>query len=390
MRQSGTSSKITVLNSVIASVCIAVYIGAIAMAAVRIFINFTEYRLFAHGEFLSFSDRAVTATPLGFMSQSYQQTLQENLLGTSSLEGIIISGFQEGNYVSFAFERVRGSSVDWQDGHRFKKGFNLSAEVFEQPLRIPGQGSLTISGIYNPVNYSFFVDTLKFTLILIGAALGLSFLTLIFGIFAGRKQNVSGKTAVLKTGAAARGERIAARGEPIAAQPQDPYSARSHILREALAVGRLASELRRAAAADKELSLICLELKDPALADEALYRQFAGEAARFFSRRDLCFEKGDWGITVIANDMTLDEALLKAGEFQGRFASLLTGSLAEGVGLSAGISSRAERPVDAERLLFEAGAALQKAMQEDGQAMIAFRPDPEKYQAFMAQNKGRP
>ncbi|HOX91705.1 MAG TPA: hypothetical protein PLC54_02200, partial [Spirochaetales bacterium] len=49
-----------------------------------------------------------------------------------------------------------------------------------------------------------------------------------------------------------------------------------------------------------------------------------------------------------------------------------------------GISSRSGRLVDADRLVGEAFAALNKARDERDTHIMAFRPDPEKFRAYLA------
>jgi hypothetical protein len=51
--------------------------------------------------------------------------------------------------------------------------------------------------------------------------------------------------------------------------------------------------------------------------------------------------------------------------------------------LCMGLSSRSGRPVNAERLMFEAEEALERAMMDPVSHIVAFKSDPEKYRAFM-------
>jgi hypothetical protein len=365
MRQ---TSKRAAVNTAVASVCILAYIAAVAFAAVRVFINSGEYRNLAAKEFYDLADRASSAAFMGFMSQPYQDSIREALEDSVTLRGIIISG-PRGEY---AFERVRGTAVEYQgDSPRFKRSFGLSRTPYETPLWVEGQDNLVIRGAYETVNYPFLVTTLQYALIMIGAALALALLTLLAGAIIG-----GGGKGDRKEAAADEAE-------------EGPYSPRSNIRREELVRERLAGELRRAAAGG-DLALIAAELNNRGISDEVLYRRFAGEAARFFGDRDCVFERGGQGISVIIPGVDLDGALAKAGEFHRLILAAYPALFPDESGLCIGLSSRSGRAVDADRLLFEAGTALQKALQDPASPIIAFRIDPEKYRAFMAQKNRRP
>jgi hypothetical protein len=53
--------------------------------------------------------------------------------------------------------------------------------------------------------------------------------------------------------------------------------------------------------------------------------------------------------------------------------------------LRAGLSSRSGRLIDADRLFFEAASALEKA--KDGQPIVAFKSNPEKYRDFVRKSQ---
>jgi hypothetical protein len=63
----------------------------------------------------------------------------------------------------------------------------------------------------------------------------------------------------------------------------------------------------------------------------------------------------------------------------GKYPALFTAK----TDLCMGLSSRSGRPVNAERLMFEAEEALERAMMDPVSHIVAFKSDPEKYRAFM-------
>jgi hypothetical protein len=423
-RRGGGSGRLRTVNAVVASVCILIYLAAIAVAAIRIYFDFGQYRLLAQEEFSELADRAVSSAFMGFMSQPYQESVLETLQGSQTLEGIIISGFEGDRYVAYPFERVRGSSIAWQDGYLFKKSFGLSPEIFEQPLRVPGQGDLRISAVYNTINYPFVTSVLKYTLGIIAGTVALAFLTLFLGTTLGRSRRVSAapETPSRRSGVPAppfpregaerspppqappagtdfdledppdidipeavpRGGAEAGKERSGGVLPPEPYAPRGGIGREASTRNRLAEELRRAAAENQDLVFIILGSEDRGDPGEAQYRRFAAEAARFFGSRDFLFERGKGDMAAIIPGIDLDQGLARVEEFRALAAASLAGLFPEETSLRAGLSSRSGRPVDPDRLVFEAGAAMEKALKDPAAPVIAFRSDPEKYRAFIA------
>jgi len=112
------------------------------------------------------------------------------------------------------------------------------------------------------------------------------------------------------------------------------------------------------------------------------HRFFMEEAAAFFGDGSLVFERGGNGLFVITPGETLEQGLAKAAGFHSRLAEN-DPRLFGGAELCAGLSSRLGRLVDAERLMLEAGQALNKALTDPGSRVIAFKSDPEKYRDFL-------
>jgi len=144
---------------------------------------------------------------------------------------------------------------------------------------------------------------------------------------------------------------------------------------------RLTEELQRCAALSQDLTFIVIEYKS--ITDETFYPRFAADAARFFSSRDFVCERGERGVSVICPDFNLDTGFLNADEFHNRIIGKYPALFNAKTDLCIGLSSRSGRPVNAERLMFEAEEALERAMMDPMSHIVAFRSDPEKYRAFM-------
>ena len=85
--------------------------------------------------------------------------------------------------------------------------------------------------------------------------------------------------------------------------------------------------------------------------------------------------------------MELDSATVKANEFHERSINKFANLLKLKAELCIGLSSRAGRLVDANRLILEANKALEKALSDPESHVIAFKSDPEKYREYIANKK---
>jgi hypothetical protein len=167
--------------------------------------------------------------------------------------------------------------------------------------------------------------------------------------------------------------------------PSGLYSPASGLGWESYMKDRLDAELARSASFEQDLSLleICY---DGLLPQDSDYAAIGESIERFFSFRDLAFERGDDGFSVILPNIDSSHALRMAEEFYKKLVFLAEGDFAELelLPLYMGISSRGGRLVDALRMIEEADTALEKARYEKDSRIVAFRPDPDKYRLFLA------
>jgi hypothetical protein len=170
------------------------------------------------------------------------------------------------------------------------------------------------------------------------------------------------------------------------ANPKGLYSPRSNIGWEAYVQDRLTSEIHRCAASEQDLVVLLMECGEGVNCDGTLYKKLAGEAVNFFNLRDLSFENGERGITVIIPNADLEHGIIKAEEFHSRILKTCAGQIHAKNDFLIGISSRSGRLIEAERLLLEAAKALEKAKIEQSTPIVAFKSDPEKYREFIKKN----
>ena len=447
-RNSGNSRP--VISGVIAAACIVVYVIALVQAAVRIYISIDQRRTVAEQEFFDIADLASSAGALGFMNEPFVEAVNDALGASAALEGLIISG-PNGEY---AFEKERGKAINWvNNSPRFRNRFDFSGQSLYRPLRVEGQRNVNIQAVAGALDYRVLTGILKQTLILVLAALALAFFTLLIESLVGKPPARSphpayrpeedlgeeppaprqpsedfepppaapevkaAETAAVPLAdetpdeepkpapaAAIPPERET---EPAAPPPQEAepapavtrqketprglYSPHGNIGWEDYTADRLESELHRCAASEQDLALITLEFKKVRESDGDFYNRLAEEAVRYFTGRDLAFEKGQRGITLICPGIDLETGFEKCDAFHNRMMDKYPQVLQAKTELCLGLSSRAGRLIDAKRLLFEASEALERALADPVSHIVAFKSDPEKYRAFIAsQNRRRP
>jgi GGDEF domain-containing protein len=175
---------------------------------------------------------------------------------------------------------------------------------------------------------------------------------------------------------------------PTAAEAGEPaglYSPASGLGWESYTLERLNAEISRSASFEQDLSLLVCSY-DGLTSQDAAYRSIGEAIKGFFSFRDLAFERGDDGFSVILPNIDSSHAIRMAEEFFKKLVFLADGDYAELelLPLYMGISSRAGRLVDADRLTTEASSALEKARYEKDSHIVAFKPDPDKYRLYLA------
>jgi hypothetical protein len=332
-----------------------------------------QQRLVAEQEFFELADRASSAGVLSFMDETFIEIIQKNLDESRTLEGVIISG-PNGEY---GLEKERGKAINYVNGSpRFRNRIDFSRQMLYLPLRIQGLRNVNIQAVAGALDYAELTVILKQALILVASALVLASCALISDSMR-KKRNKAFDKPKAESGketktAAANASGYAAGGS---------YSQRGRVVREENTAIRLTEELGRCAAQRQDLAFIAIEYKPSA--DETFYSRFTADAARFFSSRDFVCEKGERGISVICPDFNLDTGFLNADEFHNRVMGKYPALFTAKTDLCMGLSSRSGRPVNAERLMFEAEEALERAMMDPVSHIVAFKSDPEKYRAFM-------
>ena len=440
MNEKHHSGKTSPVGIFIASLCICLYLSALVFAVVRIYIHIDQRRDVAQEEFtdIAYLVRS-SAQEFSFMDEQFTEKIQKALSASKTLEGLIITG----PYKEYPFEKNPGQAINMiGDSPRFKNRFDFSKQPLDTQLSIQNVRNVNIAARAAAADYGQISEILKQTLLIVLAALLLSFITLLMlslleksgvkhrprasadsGLYQTHnkipveddyfdardydKLPVSAPEPAVESPPprqnAIKQEHIkkevhnhnqadkpqTANGSKVYERksqelPKGLYSPHGNIGWEDYTAARLESELLRCAANEQDLVYVAMEFKDLDVVDENFYLSFAGDAVIFFKMRDLIFEKGERGIAVIQPNISLEAAISKAGEFHDRCLNKYGKVFKSKTDLCIGISSRSGRLIDAQRLMFEADEALKKALSDPVSHIIAFKSDPEKYRAYIA------
>jgi len=366
----------TLVGTIIAAVCIVIYLGAMIQAAVRLYLSVEQHRNTAEQEFNHIATLALATGGSGFMDENFKEIMTSALAFSNSIEALIISG-PEGEY---AFERQKGNAIVWiNNSPRFINKFSFSNQNYLRPLPIQNLRNVNIKAVASAFNYAEFSKILKETLILILIGFVLAFFTMLLQLLLGK----SGE----KTYSYNPARKSTEPQEDSEDGPKGLFSTRSNIGWEEYTKDRLDAELHRCASTEKDLTLILMEFAGKI--NDTQFKQAAEDAVHYFTSRDLLFECGNQGIIVIYPGIDLETGLDKARKFHKRISEKLLYKHKPKISLYIGLTSRSERLLNAGRMLMEVMEALQKAKSDSESSIIAFKSDPDKYRKFIASQNPR-
>jgi GGDEF domain-containing protein len=367
-------------GSVVAALCIIVYLFALVQGAVRIYLSIEERKITAEQEFSNIADLALSAGIQGFMDNRFVNIVNNALSTSKSLEAVIITGPGGGN----AFEKKSGYAILWvNNSPRFKNKFYFLNENLYKPLALPDIRNANIKAVANAFDYTELSKIMKETLLVILIGFVLSFFTLIL-------QALMGKGSKTEIGYAQepqseRNVSVKNREQNLSSSiggPNGLYSPRSGLGWEEYLRERLNSELHRCASTENDLTLLLMEFTDAM--EGNIFQHIAKETSVFFGSKDLIFEYGEYGIAVLLPGFGFEGSIAKSEKFYQQIMKRFPNSYLKAYGLCIGISSRSGRLLSTDRLVMEASEALKKAKSDSKTKIIAFKIDLEKYRAFIA------
>ena len=424
------SGKNSLLSSITAVICIILYATALVYGASRIIIDSRNRSTIAEKEFKDISDRVSSAAVLGFMSTPYQNAVRDSILDSKTILAVIITG-SNGEY---GIERQPGTIIIWSgNSARFKTGFGISHTPFFQSVWIEGQRNATVKAIYSYLDYDLLIKVLRETLIFVFIIMALAIFVLLLDInlkslaaraasdepapsdrdtaednFDSEESNAGSDIEDYSKDysedfAEDRHEESAAANDftandyaanDYAESPADSPAEKNEIypkgLYSPMGIGwesytreRLESELHRCASQEEDLVFLMISAAESKSGKEQ-FKKLIKECSGFFTLPDMIFEKGDTDLSLIIPTLNIDRGFKKSEEFRQKIAAGFKDNDGNPVNLRIGLSSRAGRLVEADRLMMEAAQALSKAREDPQAFVVAFKSDAEKYREYIS------
>lgn len=169
--------------------------------------------------------------------------------------------------------------------------------------------------------------------------------------------------------------------KPLETSPNGLYSPVTGFGWESYLEPRLENELSRASASEFDVVLFLIKITDLQNLSEEKIKKLCEYLTNVFQFKDLIFEYKNDCFAAIKTNTNIDEAIPLADQI---YTEIL--EIVEPGKCFIGISSKTIRLVGAERVLKEADAALEHAMEDPESPIIAFRADAEKYMDFIENN----
>ena len=148
---------------------------------------------------------------------------------------------------------------------------------------------------------------------------------------------------------------------------------------------RLDSELARAASSEQDLAFFLIAIEKFDFKNQII-PQLTSILLDKFKFRDLIFEYGTNGFAVIVQGINLDRAMSLSQDLYTEMSALFVNyQMNNRFGI--GITTRSLRLITGNRLIDEAQQALNKAFEEEGLPIVAFRVNPDKYRQYLSDNE---
>ena len=172
--------------------------------------------------------------------------------------------------------------------------------------------------------------------------------------------------------------------KPLASNISDPqglFSDHTGFGWESYFETRLDSELARSASSEQDLALFLVKIENITFQNHII-PYLTNILLNKFKFRDLIFEYGTNGFAAIVQGIDLNRAMALGQDLYTDISGLLINKqMNNKVGI--GITTRSLRLITGNRLIEEANQALDKAFEEEGLPIVAFRVNPEKYRQYL-------
>jgi hypothetical protein len=167
------------VKSIIAFLCIFVYISAAALAVMNIYKAVNEQRFEAQQELADLTDFASRAGALGFFTEDYIKDIKTQLDISKSIDALIIYGPGD---KKLAFEKKSGLISYKNDYPDFTKALRLYRAPQNLPVRTEGNLNVSISALSPLIDFNTLLSLLRSSLLAILIAVVIAFTTLIVDV----------------------------------------------------------------------------------------------------------------------------------------------------------------------------------------------------------------
>lgn len=392
----------TKYTTIVALICGLLYGSAIILAIVTISKSISDRKAHAYKEFLLLSDRASAAAALGFMSDPFREAVKDTLETSVILSAVMIS---DSNGVIYAIEKKPGYLL-WNNGDpQFADTLGLTKPPLIRPIMVEGYRNITISAIAEELDYSLIQKILLNSLFTVLIALVLAFGTILFSI--PKPRTATGPSYISDSATSSDSipldkdlpfeipemDASIFPSQPMEEtnsdcsdnSPRGLYTPLLSVSWEDYTKERLEAELHRSASFEQDLTVMIIAF--PGISFSAypeLFKQIADQIVAFFTFRDLIFEWKNHGFCILLPNIDLDHSFKMAEEFRNKLFSKINAPILQQIQWGIGLSSRSGRLLDPDRLLLEASRALEKALEDKKSPIVAFKSDPERYRAYLA------
>ncbi len=396
--------------------CICAYAGILGFSYYRYHTKLQSVKETAQREFDSLVDKASAAAVLGFMEEPFLEAVRDSVDKSLSIAAVIITGPDGPEY---AYEKVTGFLNKNADSPEFIYKRGISPEPYNSVLHFHDIRNTTIRALAYDISYNDIFIIIRDTALLLLIPIATAALSLLLAPSDNAKlpresssptQVVSNSSHTLEAlndyvpglvlddlddkpiidsqtyGSAQEEISVAPTMTTIPNDEPRPNSG----LSISILLDRLSEALHNAAITEQDIVFLVMDQNKSQKAWLEKLDLVLKEVSSFFPSQSLVYHIADKGIAIIIPNCDIDNGFTMAEDFINslRGASSELSDLILQTDPRIGLTARAGRLVEADRLVHEAFQALSRAKKEALSPLVAFKPDASRYRAYVAQSNG--
>ncbi|WP_461248413.1 hypothetical protein, partial [Treponema sp. R6D11] len=189
------AGETSVIGTVVAAICIVVYLFSLVQAAVRLYLSVDKQKIQADYDFQSLGNIVSSAGTRDFMNDKFINSINDTLATSKTLEAVIVFGPS----VEYAFEKQRGHVITWiNNTPRFLNKFGVNTEGLYKSFPFESSFNVSIQAAARIFNYSEIGKILKETLIFILIGFTHAFFTMLLQLLLGSTEEAVDDDSPLK------------------------------------------------------------------------------------------------------------------------------------------------------------------------------------------------